>query len=97
MLIAENIERRGEAESDPMKKGRIATFIIDYWKTKGLYVEGRGNRHNAELKTQRDVAKLLHENIRTTKRLLKLNSLIPQIQQLASSGNLGTTAAEQLN
>lgn len=37
MLIAENIERRGEAESDPIKKGRIAGFLKQYWEV------GKGN------------------------------------------------------
>lgn len=32
MLIAENTERRGEAESDPVKKGRQGAFLKEYWK-----------------------------------------------------------------
>lgn len=95
LLIAENTERRGQAESDPIKKSNIAKFMEDWWERQGLYFRGRGNRHNAELKTQADVAEFIGEDVRTTKRLLKLNDLIPEIQQLVSSGKLGTTAAEQ--
>jgi len=34
MLIAENTEHRGEAESDPVKKGRQAVFLKEYWGVK---------------------------------------------------------------
>jgi hypothetical protein len=44
----------------------------------------------------KDVADSIGESERTTKRLIKLNDLIPPIQSLVSSGRLGTTAAEQL-
>jgi hypothetical protein len=43
-----------------------------------------------------DIAEALNESITGTKRLLKLNNLIPELQSLVSSGKLGTTAAEQL-
>lgn len=46
--------------------------------------------------TVSDIAEVIGETERTTKRILKLNDLIPQLQKLVSSGKLGTTAAEQL-
>lgn len=97
MLIAENVERRGQAETDPIKKARIATFLKEYW---GVREGSAGKRkiggHNASQKTTSDIAESIGETERTTKRILKLNDLIPQLQSLVSSGKLGTTAAEQL-
>lgn len=48
------------------------------------------------MKTTADIAETIGESEKTTRRLLKLNDLIPEIQALVSSGNLGTTAAEQI-
>lgn len=93
LLIAENWERRGKAETDPIKVSRILKFLEEYWTEKGEYTTGRGNRHNADLKTQSDLAGFVGEDIRTAKRILKLNDLIPEIQALVSSGKLGTIAA----
>lgn len=60
MLIAENIERRGEAESDPMKKGRIAGFLKEYWG-----IKNGGNRRtedqNGPLITTKDIAEYIDE------------------------------------
>lgn len=94
MLIAENIERRGEAEQDPIRKGRFAGFLKEYWG-----VKNGGNRsvgQNTPLKTRQDVADYIGESLEKTKTLLKLNDLIPELQKLVSSGTLGTTAAELL-
>jgi len=43
-----------------------------------------------------DVAQAIGENEKTTKRLLKLNDLIPELQAFVSSGKLGTTVAYEL-
>ncbi|GCD81913.1 hypothetical protein PTHTG4_09750 [Parageobacillus thermoglucosidasius] len=94
LLIAENVERRGQAETDPIKKARIAQFLKEYWG-----VQHGGNRasgQNGHLKTRQDIADAIGEDKRTTRRLLKLNDLIPELQSLVSAGKLGTTAAEQL-
>ncbi len=48
------------------------------------------------MKTAADIAETIGESEKTTRRLLKLNDLILEIQTLVSSGKLGTTAAEQL-
>lgn len=85
-----------EAESDPIKKGRIAGFVREYWKARGEYLEGRPKKSGQKVHTFQDVSDLISEDRKTTQRLLKLNSLIPQLQQLVSNGLLGTTAAEQL-
>lgn len=92
LLIAENVERRGQAESDPIKKARIAKFLKEYWNIN----HGGSRRQNGDLKTLNDVAKSIGENKRNTERILKLNDLIPELQQLVSEGKLGTTAGEQL-
>ncbi|WP_339823457.1 hypothetical protein NST45_18475 [Paenibacillus sp. FSL R7-0163] len=95
MLIAENTERRGESENDPIKKGKIAAFLKEYWEIKNNN-NNISARQNDTQKTINDVADSIGENKRTTQRLIKLNDLIPEIQSLVSSGTLGTTAAEQL-
>lgn len=100
LLIAENTERRGQAESDPIKKGNIAKFMKDWWLRQEVFMEGRGgDRKSSDImsvgKSISDVAEFIGESTKTTQRLLKLNDLIPEIQQLVSSGKLGTTAAEQ--
>lgn len=95
LLIAENVERRGQAETDPMKKSRIANFLKEYWE-----VRDGGDRksegQNAFRKNMKDIGDTIGESERTTKRILKLNDLIPSLQDLVSEGKLGTTAAEQL-
>lgn len=48
------------------------------------------------MKKLADVAQAIGEDEKTTKRLLKLNDLIPELQALVSSGRLGTTAAYEL-
>ncbi|WP_369355155.1 ParB/RepB/Spo0J family partition protein [Lysinibacillus capsici] len=91
LLIAENVERRGQAEQDPIKKAHIAQFLKEWWGVK------RGSRsdlrHNVG---SSKIAEVIGESIKTTERLLKLNELIPQLQNLVSAGKLGTTSAEQL-
>ncbi len=95
MLIAENVERRGQAESDPIKKSRIASFLKEYWG-----VKKGNNQHsvpqNGESKTSEDIAEAVGVQAKHLNRVLKLNDLIPEIQTLVSTKKLGTTAAEQL-
>ncbi|MHA7582072.1 hypothetical protein ACX12E_17025 [Paenibacillus vandeheii] len=67
MLIAENTERRGEAESDPVKKGRQAAFLKEYWGVRDGSSGKRGlGGPKAHLK---DVAEAIGESQRTTQRL----------------------------
>ncbi|WP_440112196.1 hypothetical protein [Paenibacillus sp. QZ-Y1] len=94
LLIAENTERRGEAELDPIKKGRQAAFLKEYW---GITNGGNKRFKTDGMKSMKDVAEAIGEKSeRTTQRLIKLNDLIPEIQSLVSSGVLGVRAAEQL-
>lgn len=76
---------------------RIAQFLKEYW---GVREGSAGKRslegQNASQKTIIDIAETLGETERTTKRILKLNDLIPQLQSLVSNGKLGTTAAKEL-
>ena len=95
LLIAENTERRGEAELDPIKKGRIASFIKEYWGITHGGNKARGQ--NNLLKNMKDVAKVINESERDTKRLIRLNDLVAPIQRLVSSGRLSKGAAEQLS
>lgn len=91
LLIAENVERRGQAETDPMKKARIAQFLKEYWGVK------RGNPqlgNNSPIGSRKDIASFIGESVENTKKLMKLNDLIEPLQQLVSQGKLGVTAAQ---
>jgi len=94
LLIAENVERRGQAESDPIKKGRIANFLKEYWGVKNG--GDSSSRHNDENKTARDIAEVVGVQASNLGRTLKLNDLIPELQTLVSAKELGATAAGQL-
>src|SRR5690625_3491907 len=66
LLIAENVERRGQAETDPIKKSRIATFLKEYWGVRhGNNQHSRRGHNGTSLK---DVAETIGENERSTKR-----------------------------
>lgn len=90
LLIADNEERRGD-DDNPMRKAKRAEFLKEYWGVK----QGKKGQ-NVPIKTTADIGQTIGEDERTTKRLLKLNALITPLQNLVSSGKLGTTAAEQL-
>jgi len=89
LLIADNEERRQE-DNDPIKKAKRARFLKEYWGVK------QGTRSDLGQNGLSSIARAINENERTTKRLLKLNDLIPEFQELVSEKKLGTTAAEQL-
>ena len=86
----------GQAETDPIKKARIAKFLKEYWGVKNGVNQHRVGHNGQPSKTTSDIAETIGESEKTTRRILKLNDLIPQLQSLVSSGKLGTTAAEQL-
>ncbi|MEI2281239.1 hypothetical protein [Paenibacillus polysaccharolyticus] len=69
MLIAENTERRGETESDPVKKGRQAVFLKEYW---GIKNNGDHSAGHFVQRSMKDVVDSIGENERTTRRLIKL-------------------------
>lgn len=92
LLIAENVERRGQAEQDPIKKAHIAQFLKEWWG-----VKRGGDMQQAKAQNGlSEIGDFIGESLTGTKRILKLNELIPQLQRLVSSGKLGTTSAEQL-
>lgn len=95
ILIADNEERRQE-DNDPIKKAKRAKFLKEYWG-----VKNGGNRRSVpqieELKTSKDIAEAVGTSSKNLNRLLKLNDLIPDLQNLVSAGKLGTCAAEQLS
>lgn len=66
LLIAENTELRGKAESDPVKKGRQAAFLKDYWE-----IKSNGDQRAGPLirRSMKDVADSIGESERTTRRL----------------------------
>ncbi|WP_188069035.1 ParB/RepB/Spo0J family partition protein [Brevibacillus brevis] len=98
LLIADNRERRGEPESDPIKIARQMEFMARHWKIregsagKRSVIEGE----NCTPKKIVDLADEFDMSERTAKSLMRLNALIPEIQSLVSAGELGTTAASTL-
>ncbi|WP_440118406.1 ParB N-terminal domain-containing protein [Paenibacillus sp. QZ-Y1] len=96
MLIAENIERRGEPESDPIRKARIGEFLREYWKAHGEYLEGRPKKSMQNAHTFKDVADAIGERESQARRTLKLRDLIIPLQLMVSSGELGKSVGEQL-
>src|SRR5699024_3290231 len=57
LLIAENVERRGQAETDPIKKSRIANFLKEYWGVRDGSAGRRGlEGQNALQKNMVDIA-----------------------------------------
>lgn len=87
LLIADNEERRQD-DNDPIKKAKRAKFLKEYWG-----VKNGGDRksvpQNEELKTSADVADAVGTTAKNLHRLLKLNDLIPELQELVSSNKLG--------
>jgi len=78
LLIAENVERRGQAETDPIKKSRIANFLKEYW---GVQHGGSfGNQYmkmpipqNGEKPNSEEIAKVVGTQVKHLNRILKLN------------------------
>src|SRR5699024_9586809 len=92
---AENVERRGQAETDPIKKSRIANFLKEYWGVQ------RGNNQyripqNGESKTSKDIEEVVGVPAKHLDRDVRLNDLITELQKLVSEGKLSQTAGEQL-
>src|SRR5699024_10772383 len=92
LLIAENVERRGQAETDPIKKSRIANFLKEYWGVK----QGSRSDFIDNQRSSKDIAKVIGESEWNTRQIMKLNDLIPELQNLVSEGKLSQTAGEQL-
>lgn len=74
---------------NPIKKGRQAQFLKEYW---GIG-HGGSREQNTPLKSLVDVGSMIGESKFSTKRLLKLNSLIPVIQDLVESDEIKPTVA----
>ena len=93
LLIADNEERR--YCDDPIKKAKRAEFLKRYWGVREGRPEKLGKNYPVS-KTLDDVARAVNENRENLKKLLKLNDLIPALQDLVSQGRLSQTAAYSL-
>src|SRR5690606_37755214 len=76
LLIAENVERRGQAEADPIKKARIAGFLKEYWGVKDVGNNRKLDGQNVHQKTMVDVGDSIGTTAKGAQRLIKLNNLI---------------------
>jgi len=90
-----------QGDDDPMKVARRAKFLKEYWGVRrgGDY----GNQYKEAIpqngekaKTSQDIAEAVGVDAKHLNRLLKLNDLIPPLQNLVSANKLNKTAAEQL-
>jgi ParB family chromosome partitioning protein len=92
LMIADNEERR--YCQDPVKKAKRAEFLKRYWGVR----QGKKRQNVVESsgKTIADIAEAVGEDERTVQRLIRLNDLIPPLQDLVSRGRLGQTAAYSL-
>ncbi|WP_165847816.1 ParB/RepB/Spo0J family partition protein [Ammonifex thiophilus] len=90
LLIADNDERR--YCRDPIKKAKRDKFLLEYWKKMGLQNVTPGTpRTSSEL-----AKKAGYSNKKEFYASVKLNDLIPELQQLVSRGKLSQTAAYSL-
>ncbi len=95
LLVADNEERRECV--DPVKKARRAEFLRRYWGVReGPGRPKKSGKNYPISKTLDDVANAVGEERENLKKLLKLNDLVPPLQDLVSGGKLGQTAAYSL-
>jgi len=92
LLIADNEERR--YSRDPVKKAKRAEFLRRYWGVREGPGRPKKSGNNYPIsRTLEDVANAVGEERENLKKLLKLNDLIPPLQDLVSRGDLPQTAA----
>ena len=93
-MIADNEERR--YSQDPIKRARRAEFLRRYWGMRegSLARPGTPEGHfDPQVKTLAHVAEAPCESVSALKRLLKLDDLIPLLQELVSPGWLRQAVA----
>lgn len=89
LLVEDNLHRR---HLTPIQKAKLAATLKERWGVR----HGGARGQNGTLKNVSDIADVIGESERTTKRLIKLNDLIPEFKKLVESKKLGTTFAEKL-
>ena len=78
----------GRLKNDPIKQGKV---FSEYEKLSGVK-HGGARPHNAVLKiTQEDIANELGVSVDTIQRLKKLQTLLPEFQDLISDGKVTAT------
>lgn len=91
-LIAANF---GRMKNDPVKQGR---WIAEYERLRG--VRNGGDRksvgNNSRLITQEDIAAELGVDTTTLRNLKRLNTLLPEIQEIISDGRISATTGFKL-
>jgi ParB family chromosome partitioning protein len=89
LLVDDNLHRR---HLTPIQKGKLAATLKERWG-----VKRGGNQKAKDQNGLSDVAETIGESLTTTKRLIKLNDLIPELKKLIDSKKLGTTFGEKLS
>lgn len=88
-LIAANF---GRMKNDPVKQGR---WIAEYERLRGVR-HGGSRRNNFALISQDDIAAELGVDSRTLQNLKKLNTLLPELQDIISEGRISATTGFKL-
>lgn len=92
-LIAANF---GRMKNDPIKQGR---WIAEYERLRGVRQGSHGTKSdqdNLARITQADIAKELGVTTETLQKLKRLNTLLPEIQEIISDGRISATTGFKL-
>lgn len=92
-LIAANF---GRMKNDPVKQGR---WIAEYERLRGVRQGSayqKAGRNNFAQVSQEDIAAELGVDSRTLQNLKKLNTLLPEIQEIISEGRISATTGFKL-
>ncbi|MEK5416300.1 ParB/RepB/Spo0J family partition protein [Paenibacillus sp. FSL L8-0708] len=87
LLVEDNLHRR---HLTSIQKAKLAATLKERWGIK------QGKRTDLAQNGLSSIAETIGESISTTKRLIKLNDLIPELKGLVESKKLGTVFAEKL-
>ncbi|WP_454053943.1 hypothetical protein [Clostridium sp. Marseille-Q7071] len=86
-LLATNF---GRLKNNPVKQGKV---YAEYEKLCGVYHGNHQKVKGQNVRSQEDIAKELGIDVRTIRRLKKLQTLSPDLQQLIEDGSVKYTTA----
>lgn len=89
-LIASNF---GRMKNDPVKQGR---WIKEYERLRGVKVGRPDKSGNNSRISQEDIAKELGVDLTTLRNLKRLDTLLPELQDIISEGRVNTTTGFKL-
>ena len=95
-LIETNLRQRGIGNTNPIKLGACIRFLEDYYGIKhgGSTVKNENVDYKVNL-NRSDLSDLIGLNVKTIERLVRLNKLIPEIQDLISSDKISWSSGSR--